>query len=169
MVELVIVVLVMGILAGVAAPKYADSLDYYRVESASKRIAADLRYARALAIRTAAEQKVAFDTATGSYALPGAADINTGGAGYTVSLAGEGYPADIQTASFSGAATVTFDHQGDTHTRGGLAVRSGSQARYVLVSPLGEVTIGKQNDAGDASDDPDTVISELLDGLLGAT
>ena len=44
--EILIVILVMGILAAVAIPKYAESLAQYRVEVTAQRLAADLKRAR---------------------------------------------------------------------------------------------------------------------------
>ena len=46
LVELVIMVLLLGIVAGTAGPKYVESLAYYRVQAAAQRVAADLRLAR---------------------------------------------------------------------------------------------------------------------------
>ena len=41
-IELVIVVLIMSIFAAVAAPTFLDSLLFHRVESAARRVKADL-------------------------------------------------------------------------------------------------------------------------------
>ena len=51
LVELVIVILVLGILAGAAAPRYASALRWKRLESSAYRIAADLRRARDEAVQ----------------------------------------------------------------------------------------------------------------------
>ena len=53
-IELVIVLLVMGILTAVAAPKFFDSLLFHRVESAARRVKADLELARTQARLTSA-------------------------------------------------------------------------------------------------------------------
>ena len=45
-IELAIAVLVMGILAAAAAPRFTESLSRSRLDAARKRILADLRYAQ---------------------------------------------------------------------------------------------------------------------------
>ena len=62
MIELVIVVLILGITAAVAVPRYVDSISDYRVEAAAERIAADLGFARRMAVATGSEQRVHFHT-----------------------------------------------------------------------------------------------------------
>ncbi|MEM9186704.1 MAG: type II secretion system protein [Planctomycetota bacterium] len=165
-VEIAIVVLAMGILAGVAAPKYTESMDYFRVESASKRVAADLRYARAIAARRASNQSVAFDLADDAYWLAGVADLTHGGDSYGVALADEGYESDLQVADFDGSATITFDHRGDCNASGGVVVIAGGQARYVVVTPPGEITIRKDNDEGSVSVDPAATLGQIVADML---
>ncbi len=46
MMDLVITMLIIGILAAVAAPKFVDSLHRMRAEAAAKRIMVDLSYAQ---------------------------------------------------------------------------------------------------------------------------
>ncbi|MEM6798855.1 MAG: GspH/FimT family pseudopilin [Planctomycetota bacterium] len=134
LVELAIVVLVLGILAGVAAPKYVDSLAYFRVEAAAKRIAADMQYARRQAIQTATAQPIAFDTLLDEYTLTNSADIDHAGVVYVVHLEDEGYPADITAADFGGDANVSFDHEGVADSAGSVTVMSGGHARTVTIA-----------------------------------
>ncbi|MEM8865195.1 MAG: GspH/FimT family pseudopilin [Planctomycetota bacterium] len=132
-IELMIVVLVMGILAGVAAPRYMQALDYYRVESAAKRIAADFRYARQKAIDDAAERKVVFDLASDSYELLSVGNLDRQANAYIVSPANEGYAVDITAADFGGQATCTFSHLGDAADAGSVTITSGGESRTITV------------------------------------
>ncbi len=134
LVELVIVLLVMGILAGGAAPTYVDAVNHYRVEAAAKRIVADLRYLRQQAIDSATTRTVLFDLATDSYAMAGVADLNHRAQEYSVSLAGEGYEADIISAEFDGSVTCGFDHRGVVVSAGSVRIVAGNHSRTVTVT-----------------------------------
>src|SRR4051794_5468486 len=59
-IELVIVILIMSILTAVAAPTFFDSLLFHRVESAARRVKADLELARTQARLTSASQSITF-------------------------------------------------------------------------------------------------------------
>src|SRR3954451_11139261 len=58
--ELVIVCFIMSILAAVAGPKFYDSLLFHRVESAARRVKADLELARSQARLSSASQTITF-------------------------------------------------------------------------------------------------------------
>lgn len=137
--ELAIVVLVLGILAGVAAPKYGEALDHYRVEAAARRIVADLKFGRERAISTAAEQRITFEAAADSYTLDGMDDINHATHEYSVNLAAQGYPVDL-TASFGGGSLFLWRHRGDAAQGGSVTVTSGAASRTVTVSPPCSIT-----------------------------
>src|SRR5689334_17817856 len=108
--ELVIVLLIMGILTAVAAPKFFDSLLFHRVESAARRVKADLELARTQARLTSASQSVTF---TGSvYTLSNTKSLDKPGSVYSVDLKKEPYSLDSATPNFSNAATVSFDGYG---------------------------------------------------------
>src|SRR3954463_11290584 len=82
MIELVIVLLVMGILTAVASPKFVDSLLFHRVESAARRVKADLELARTQARLTSASQSIAF--ANSAYTLANMKNLDKPGAVYFV-------------------------------------------------------------------------------------
>ena len=70
--ELVIVLFITAILTAVAAPRFFESLSRYRVESAARRIAHDLRLARQHARTVSASQSVVFNSpSTDQYELTG--------------------------------------------------------------------------------------------------
>jgi Tfp pilus assembly protein FimT len=139
-VELIIVVLIMGIMAAVAAPAFFESLLHHRVESAARRVKADLALARNTARLKSISQSVTF-TATG-YSLSAAiSGLDDPDATYSVDLAAAPYELSEVTANFSNSASVSFDGYG-TPTSGGTVVLTskGHQCTLILDGVTGEVS-----------------------------
>jgi prepilin-type N-terminal cleavage/methylation domain-containing protein len=141
LIELVIVVLIVGILAAVAAPKYRAALANYRANAAAGRVAADLRMVSAYARKVSIVQSVQFDVAADSYAAPLMPDMNGRNIAYAVALGSTEYVADVVSASFGGSATVQFDIDGRPNASGSVVVASGSLQRTVQVDETGNVSI----------------------------
>lgn len=141
--DLAITLLIIGVLAAVAAPRYADSVTHIRVEAAAKRVAADLRYARQHAKTASVSQPVAFTPASDTYDLPGMNDINHSSQPYTVDLTKTSYPASLSSATFgAGGSTVTFDIFGQPDNGGTVVVQVASEQRTVIVDgTIGSVSI----------------------------
>jgi prepilin-type N-terminal cleavage/methylation domain-containing protein len=124
LIELVIVMLIMSIFAAVAAPKFHNSLLFHRVESAARRLKADIDMARQRARLTSASQTVTF--ANSSYTVSGAQGLDRPSNTYTVSLLASPYSLDSGVANFgSGSQTLVFDGYG-TPTSGGTVVLTAS-------------------------------------------
>ena len=139
--ELVVVLAIIAIAAAIAAPRYANAIARYRAETAARRVAADLAYARALAQQTSSNQTVAFDPATDVYTLAGVDDPDRPGQPYPVALAGRPYHADLAAASFGGAKSVTFDGFGTPSVGGTVTVRVGDYVYTLTVeAETGTVT-----------------------------
>jgi prepilin-type N-terminal cleavage/methylation domain-containing protein len=134
--ELAIVALIIGIMAAVAVPKYLRSISQFRAESAAKRIAADLMYARESAINQGVHQKVVFATATNSYLMPDVANPNSSAVAYSVDLAFGDYPATLLAADFGGSETVTFDIDGQPDAGGSLTVDADGHQRTVKLDAV---------------------------------
>ncbi|MCA9233098.1 MAG: prepilin-type N-terminal cleavage/methylation domain-containing protein, partial [Planctomycetales bacterium] len=105
MIETVIVMLVMGILAAVIAPKYRATAARYRVEAAARRLVADLSYVRTRAMMKGpvAEECVVFYAATEEYEISNAADLDHPDLQYRVDFRKTPYAVDIQSSLFQGA------------------------------------------------------------------
>jgi Tfp pilus assembly protein FimT len=134
--DLVITVLIIGILAAVAAPKYADSVAWYQVDAAAKRLAADLRYARQHARSSGSSQSVDFNPGGNTYALPGMHDVDHPSQAFTVDMTDTEYPASLAAVSFGGdgtATTVVFDMYGRPDAGGSVVVEVGGKQRTVVV------------------------------------
>jgi prepilin-type N-terminal cleavage/methylation domain-containing protein len=152
MVELVIVVLVMGIFAAVAIPTFYDSLLFHRVESAARRIKADLELARRTARATSTEQS--FTVIGKTYSTSAAvADLDKPTQTYSVDLAKAPYLLDVVTASFGGFTEVRFNGyglpvkpDGTPLATGTITVWCSSRRCTITLEPTGEVTIGDHAD-----------------------
>ena len=110
MIELVIVILIMSIFSAVAAPKFLDSLLFHHVESAVRRVKADIDYARQRARLTSTTQTVTFTGST--YTVSGMKSLDLNSSTYTVNLTRTPYALDSATANFGGSQVLTFDGYG---------------------------------------------------------
>src|SRR5262245_2430022 len=133
LVELVMVLVLIGLMAALAAPRYASSLTRYRVEAAARRVAADLAYAQARARATGVTRVVAFDRQADCYTLVGEAHLNEPANSYIVDLTLSPYRSSITSANFGGSGTVSFNTFGVPSAAGVVRVRCGSLTRQVIV------------------------------------
>jgi Tfp pilus assembly protein FimT len=146
MVELVIVIMVMSIMTAVAAPAFFESLMYHRVESAARRVKADLELARHTARLKSTTQSVAF--AASAYSLSSAVtghdDPNEA---YTVDLAAAPYELSKVTVNFSNSQAVSFDGYGMPSSGGTVVLTAqGHQCTVTLDGVTGEVSIADSVD-----------------------
>jgi type II secretion system protein H len=127
--ELVIVLLIMGILAAVAAPRYLEATSRYRVNAAARRIVADLNHVRGRAMMKGPVQEeqeemkgpvqeeqeeqevqkegVSFCAATENYQMHDYPDPDHPSRDYKVDLSQTAYPVDLVSVSFKNTVLVT--------------------------------------------------------------
>lgn len=142
LVELTIVVLIIGIMAAAAAPRFVDSLMYYRAEAAAKRIEADLKLAREAAIASSAKQQVTFSPSSNGYMLGGLPDLDHPSLEYEVKLSDAPYFASLESTDFGGDNKVEFDGYGVPDSGGTVIVRSGQyQKTITLNADTGKPTV----------------------------
>jgi type II secretory pathway pseudopilin PulG len=145
--ELVIVFLIMGILTAVAAPKFFDSLLFHRVETAARRVKADLELARTQARLTSASQSITFVNSV--YTLSNAKGLDKLSAVYSVDLKKQPYSLDSATANFSNLATVSFDGYGTPSSGGTVVLTAKSHSCTVILNgTTGDVTITSSHSGG---------------------
>lgn len=138
--ELTIVVLIMGILAAVALPNWTWILSKYRVDAAAQRIVNDLTRVQSLAYAKSTTQTLTFTVAQSTYQILGLSDLDKRSSTYTVDLIAEPYRSTLVSASFGGAAQISFDGYGQPTVAGGtVIVASGGLQRTVTV----DATTGK--------------------------
>jgi type II secretory pathway pseudopilin PulG len=132
LIDLAITVLVVGILAAAAVPRFAGALHTYRADAAAKRVAADLNFARDQAIATSVAQTVTFASNGKSYALNGVSDPDHPSRSYEVVLAEEPYAVKAN-VSLGSSKSVTFDIYGRPDHGGTITVSAGSESKVVTV------------------------------------
>jgi len=151
MIELVIVVLIMSIFAAVSAPAFMDSLLFHRVETAARRVKADIDYTRQRARLTSTTQSLTF-TANATYTVSGAKSLENVALAYEVDLKKSPYSLDSATANFSNTLVLTFDGYGTPSSGGTVVLASKSHQCTVSVNSVtGLVTISSNHTGGGTS------------------
>jgi Tfp pilus assembly protein FimT len=132
MFELVLVLAIIGFLAGIALPRMANATARYQADVAAKKLAIDLDRCRANARMTGASQSLTLNTTTHSYTVTGGTGT---AAGFTVDLSVAPYKAKIVSTTVS---SITFDAYGQPPSTGAtIRVSSGGQTRTVTLTASG--------------------------------
>lgn len=139
LVELVIVLAIIGLVAAMAVPRFANATVRSRVDAAAKRIAADLELARTYAIHSSTPQTVTFKG--NFYVISSIRDLDHPTSSYKVDLSSDPYQVNIRLVDFGGDSEVTFDIYGNADSSGTVVIRD---ARY-------ERTIQFDADTGQAT------------------
>lgn len=151
-IELVIVVLIMGILAAAAAPRFTNSLAITRTDGAARRIAADINRLRSEAMLKSSSTmpSVTFDADSDAYKFSGLADLDHTDRAYSVVLEQTACSVDLVSAKFVTSdndveTTLKYDFYGrpwcgtDAEQRvaeGTIVVSSGDEVRSVVIDPV---------------------------------
>lgn len=125
---------IMVIFTAIAAPRYARSIAYWRVDTAARRMAADLNWARSLARTQSASQSVVFSTSNSTYTLSGVNDPDKPTRTYSVNLASDPYKSTLSSVSFGGTSTLTFDGFGSPSSSGTAVLTCGSATKTITVN-----------------------------------
>ena len=140
LVELTFCILLIGIIATVATPKYFASLDRYRVEMAVKRLANDIRLAQNSARQTNFTQTIRFTRADSTYSIDAIKSIERPSASYTVLLTDSPYQVRMvglidstQPTASPATITVTFNRFGIPDRGVTIILQSGSRSQQVQV------------------------------------
>jgi prepilin-type N-terminal cleavage/methylation domain-containing protein len=133
--EMTIVILLIAILSAVAIPRYANSVNRYRVEMAAKRVAADFALARNAARTSGLGQTINFGTPANGYTMPGLAAPDGRTGDYTVRLADEPFKVSLGTVAFgsSPVASVQFTRYGYPTAAGSVVVTSGDYSKTIYL------------------------------------
>ena len=134
LVELIVAMVVIASLAGIAVPRYQNSLMRYRVERAAQRLIADFDLVRSQT-RTLGDSRVlVFSTGTERYGIRKITGFNTYEENYIVDLAVTPYHIDIVSADFGGNTTVTFDGYGVPDSGGTVVLKAGGVEKTVTLN-----------------------------------
>jgi type II secretory pathway pseudopilin PulG len=140
MMELLIVLAVGAIVAGIVVPRYAEATARYRVNFAARRIAADLELASATARNASGPRTVTFEN-DGTYTIDATTDLDRASSTYRVRLAAEPYGATRVKASFGADGVVIFDGYGTPDSDGTVVVEVGSASKTVLLDSTGKASV----------------------------
>ena len=134
--ELVVVLAIVGVMAAIAVPRYANSLARFRVDGAARRIVADLAMARASARQASQGTAVLFDVAGDRLTIPSVQNMNSSTAVYEDRLGDAPYNVSLVSANFGGSAQVTFDGYGMPNADGTVVVQVGTIQKTVSLSKV---------------------------------
>ena len=137
LIEMTIVLLILGILAGVTAPKYVDSMQELRVQSAARKVVADFEFARQEALSQGVSKTLVFNFTNNAYEILGTSDPDHSNLPYTISLAGEPYAVTLSNSAGvtdGSPVSVTYNPFGRPDVGGSLILSTGDKQRTVTIN-----------------------------------
>ena len=140
-IEILIVVVIIAIAAMIAVPMIG-SADSMQVRSAADVIAADLEYARSMAISRQREYTVVFNASNESYQLEDSSGIIEHpvkkGFQYVVNFGSSSQlnKIDIVDAGFGGASRISFSPAGAPSSGGVIQLQAGGTSATISVEPV---------------------------------
>jgi len=141
LIELVLVVMILGILAGVAAPRYSTAMTAVQLEAAAKQLAADLRRAQSVALATATSVVVAINPATETYSSHSLPDPRRPAATLSENVSARGRGVQIVSSTFGAGTDVTFNFRGEPSAAGAVTIAAGGQTAVITVNEAGFVEV----------------------------
>lgn len=144
-IELVIVVLIVSIFAAVTAPAFLDSLVFHRIETAARRVKADIDQARSRARLTSAFQSVSFTGA--AYTLSSAKGLDNPNSVYAVDLRKPPYSVESAAADFNGSQVLAFDGYGNPSSGGTVVLSAKTYQCTITVNNVTGTTMITSNHA----------------------
>jgi prepilin-type N-terminal cleavage/methylation domain-containing protein len=150
-VELMVVLVILGIAAMLAVPMFSSAADS-QLQAAAAMVAADLDYAKNLAITRQTNVTVVFNAGTESYQVQNSSGVifshpTKAGALFQENFASDSRTSrvDITAASFDSVSSVTFDYLGSPYsgtttavamTSGQIALSAGTYSTTVTIEPV---------------------------------
>ena len=149
LIEILVVVMIIAIAAMVAVPMMSSAASF-QVRAAANQIAADMEYAKSMAISRQQSYSVVFDKDAESYQIeePNGAVIShpvKKGFSYIVNFANDGRTegVDIYEVDFDTTSTIKFDFLGspcngsnNPLNNGVITLKAGEQTMTINVSPV---------------------------------
>jgi type II secretory pathway pseudopilin PulG len=133
--ELVVVLVIIGALAAIAVPRYAESDARYRADAAARRIVADLALAQTNAYTSGEGVTVKFDVPADMLSAPEMRSLDKASSDYVVKFAEAPYRARLISADFGGIPAVDFDGYGMPSSGGSVVVKVGRTQKTVVLDP----------------------------------
>ena len=150
LIEVTIVILIIGVLAAVAAPRFSDTFRGIQLEAAALRLAADIDFVRNTAINESRDVTIVFDNDRSSYQSNDVDSPERPGERLQVSLPLVYDDSVSLVADFDTTSTLTFDYEGVPHAAGAqmvsgqITLRSGSHQFVVTIATgSGRTTVSR--------------------------
>ncbi len=141
LVELVLVVVIIAVIAGIATPRYGSAIAHQQIDAAVRRIETDLALVQQRAKFSSTSQTIQFDALNESYGVVGMVDPDHPARIYRVELSVSPYDAAIHTVDFGGTSAVTFDGYGDPDNKGTIVIKVGNTYKTITVGGGGKPTV----------------------------
>lgn len=142
LIEFVMVILIIGFIAAMAAPRWAAATQRYQLDLAAQRVAADLAMVKSRTNLISAPITVFFDTGSATYRIAGVPDPDhLGSLIYIVTLSASPYRATIVSAAFGNSPQITYDGYGMPKQTGSVVIAIGNGRRTITIDANGRTTI----------------------------
>lgn len=125
---------IIGVLAAIAVPRFANASARSRINSAANRVAADLELARKYAIHSSTPQTVTFNG--NSYEISGMRSPDRSTSSYNVDLSADPYRAQIVSVNLGSDSQISFDIYGNADSGGVVSINVADMIRKVRVNPM---------------------------------
>lgn len=131
--DMTIAVLIVGVMAATAVPRYADALARQQARAAALRVAAELEYARQLAIARSANVTLRLSSTDHTCSIDGATHLDRTNEAHRVVLSDTPYRAQLQLNGGSTTWQVTFNLHGVPSLGGSATLTSGGRSAVVTL------------------------------------
>jgi type II secretory pathway pseudopilin PulG len=155
LIEVTLVIFLIGVLAAVAAPRFASSVRVMRLEAAARQLAAHIDYIRSVAINEGRTAELVCDNILHSYGSTSVDSPELTGELLNVSVQQDFDPTFTLTADFDATTTLSFDFEGvprvgaTAMTQGTIELGSGSDKFYVTIATgTGATSVARVVDKG---------------------
>lgn len=122
--ELVMVVIILGLLAAIAAPRVANTIRHQRLDAASRRLMIDLELTRSQAIRDRTNRSLTLSLTDHSYTLPTQVGM---GSSSQVCFNTPPYNEVVMAGSTFSTDEVKFNRLGLPDEAGSITLRAGNE------------------------------------------
>lgn len=165
-------VFILGTIAAIAAPRFGNAANSYRLESAMKKIELDVEYALRMARAQSKSIEISFDPDTDSYELVGVKDPLDTKLDFVVRLGEPPYRVRLADVRFGGGSpsTLTISGHGTMVNKGIVRIELGPSARLIgfsggAGSPVGQSIPTAAVPTKEEQDDISSVVpADFLEG-----
>ncbi|MDB5340276.1 MAG: putative fimbrial protein [Planctomycetaceae bacterium] len=131
--ELLIVVLIVGIVAGIAIPRFSAGLGQRQATALARQMVNDIETVRQVARASSAPKSLVITSASKTYTLNGVEHPDRNNIAYVVSLADVASTARFGTINFGGDPVLIFNGFGYPDSGGSVQIIVGTVTKTVTV------------------------------------